>query len=261
MQDHGAAAVARAIAARRGDDAVWYVSAAELGRPRRWTHTVDASGGVGGELVLASGRRLVSSGVGCVLNRILNLTPPGFARTDARERDYAAAEVQALLVSWLAGLRRPVVHTPGGVGPLAARSRRQWLAGAVRAGVPVARELAATSARLVPKELQSTLVAVGPWRESPGAAGQPVEARDLPTGGMWSILVAGDRVHGPADAALAGRCLQLARHAGCALLGLTFENVAGRPILVDVDPFPRLLDETSVSAAADLLERLSGEPV
>lgn len=210
--------------------------------------------------MLASGRRLVSAGVGCVLNRILDLTPPAFARADARERDYAAAELQALMVSWLAGLGCAVVHTPGGVGPLAARSRRQWLAGAVRAGVPVARELAATSPRLIPKELHSTLVAVGPWRESPGPAGRPVEARDVPRGDLWSVLVAGSRVHGPADAALAGRCVQLARSAGCALLGLTFETVAGRPRLVDVDPFPSLLDETSVWAAADLLEDLCGAP-
>jgi hypothetical protein len=256
--DVGAAAVARAIAARWGEDSVWGVSPAELGRARRWTHTVSADGAVGGELILASGRRVVAAGVGCVFNRIRSLVPPAFARAPERERDYAAAELQALLISWVAGLGRPVVDAAGGVGPVAAHSRRRWLTRAVAAGIPVARDLAATSTRLVPREPGATPVVVGPWPDAPAAIGQPVEVREEPAGDLWPVLVAGDRVHGPLDERLSAACVELARDSGCALLQLTFGTVAGTPRLVDADPFPPLLDDVSVSAAADLLERLSG---
>jgi hypothetical protein len=256
--DAGAAAVARAIAGRRGDDAVWGVSPAELARARRWTHTVSADGTVGGELILASGRRVVAAGVGCVFNRMRSLVPPAFTRAPARERDYAAAEIQALLVSWLAGLGCPVVDAAGEVGPVAAHSRRRWLTRAVTAGIPVARDLAATSARLLPREPGATPVVVGPWPDAPAAVGQPVEAREAPAGDLWPVLVAGDRVFGPIDARLSAACVALARDSGCALLQLMFGTVAGTPRLADVDPFPLLRDDVSVSAAADLLERLSG---
>jgi hypothetical protein len=260
MQDRGAAAVARTLAARHGADAVCDITPAELARPRRWTHTVDANGRVDGELVLMSGRRVESARIECALNRIRTLSPPAFVRAGERERDYAAAELQALLVSWLAGLGRPVVHAPGGVGPVAARSRRQWLAGAIRAGIPVAREIAATSDRLVPSELRPALAVVGRSPGTANVAGQPVEARDATRHGQWRVLVAGERVHGPLPGGIARRCRELARDGACGLLGLTFAGASRRPRLVDVDPFPPLLDEASASAAADLLERLSGAP-
>ena len=235
--DHGASAVARAIAARRGEDAVLRLSPADLTRAG-WTHTIGAGGEVGGAVLTASGHRLAAGGVACVLDRLTAVLPPAFARAEARERDYAAAEMQALVLSWLTGLGCPVIRSPGAVG----LSRRQWLARAIRAGIPVEREVAATSARLVPGE-----------PVAPSAAGRPVEVRDHPGGPLRSVLVAGDRLHGDVDRALAGPCLALAADTGCGLLSLMF---AAR--LVDVDPFPPLADEASVGATAALLERLGG---
>jgi hypothetical protein len=223
--DPGAAAVARTIAARRGAAAVCHVTGGELAAPRHWTHTVGADGAVGGELVLTSGLRLVADGVGSVLNRLRTLVPPAFARAHAREQDYAAAELQALAVSWLAGLRRPVVYVPGGVGPLPARSRRQWLVAGSRAGLPVVRDVEATSLRVLPPEAQS------------------------------AVLLAGERAYG--DPALAERCVALGRATGGALLELRFATLGGEPRLADVDAFPPLLDAVSIGAAADLLERLA----
>jgi hypothetical protein len=229
--DLGAAAVARTIAARRGPKAVCHVTAAALAAPRHWTHTVGADGAAGGALVLASGQRLVADDIGSVLNRLRTLVPPAFSRAHAREQDYAAAELQALAVSWLAGLGRPVVHVPGGVGPLPARSRRQWLMAGRRAGLPVVREVEATRPRL---------------REV------------LPeNGARATVLLAGERAYGTTDPALADRCAALGRATGGALLELRFATLAGAPRLADVDPFPPLLEDASIGAAADLLERLA----
>lgn len=237
--DHGASAVARTIAARRGADAVLRLSPSDLTRAG-WTHTISPRGRVDGAVQPPSGHRLAPGGVACVLDRLTAIRPPAFARADDRERDYAAAEMQALVLSWLTGLRCPVIHAPGAAGAL---SRRQWFARAIRAGIPVGHEVAATSARLVPGQ-----------NVTPPAVGRPVEVRDRRDGPERMVLVAGDRIHGDLDDALAGPCLALAAATGCGLLSLTF---AGGSRLVDVDPFPPLADERSIDAAASLVERLS----
>ena len=260
MHDHGAAAVARAIAARRGDDAVCALSPGELGaataldahdrRERRCR-------GRAGARVRPAPR---------VRRRGMRAQPasrPSRRRRSRgrmpRERDYAAAEVQALVVSWLAGLRRPWCTRPVGSGPSppgrAASGSPQLSARAV----PVAREVAATSTRLSRSERSRRWPRSDLAGRRRAAASQPVEARDLPTGdrgrSWWPVT--GSTVR--QTRALAGRASQLAADAGCGLLGLTFETSPdGRTRRRR--SVPALLDETSVAAAADLLERLCGAP-
>jgi hypothetical protein len=192
--DRGAVAVARTAAARRGAGAVHLVTPSALAGARGWTHAVDARGAVTGDVVLRSGTVLAPDAIGCVLNRCFAVTAPAFAHAQPRERDYAAAEMHALVVSWLAGLGRPVVN--GADTMLGSTSRRQWLMRAIAAGIPVMRDVVATSASLVPRELRDRVTVRGPWPDTRLVARQPVEAGDAVDPPFVDVLVAGDRVHG-----------------------------------------------------------------
>jgi hypothetical protein len=207
-------------------------------------------------VVLASGTVLAPDAIGCVLNRCFAVAAPAFARAQPRERDYAAAEMHALVVSWLAGLGRPVINRAETM--LGSTSRRQWLMQAIAAGIPVVRDVVATSASLAPSELRDRVVVRGPWPDTRHLARQPVEAGDAiaPVAPLFvDVLVAGDRAHGELPASLGRRCVELARTAGHALLALSFAVRGPELRLAHVDPMPPLLDRPAVAAVADLLER------
>src|SRR6185312_9734522 len=187
---------------------------------RGWAHAVDERGGVTGDVVLRSGTVLAPDAIGCVLNRCFAVAAPAFARAQPRERDYAAAEMHALLVSWLAGLGRPVIN--GAETMLGTTSRRQWLMRAIAAGIPVVRDVVATSVSLVPRELRDRVTVRGPWPDTRHVARQPVEAGDAVVPPFVDVLVAGDRVHGALAPSLQRRCVELARGTGYTLLQLSF---------------------------------------
>ena len=256
--DRGAVAVARAAAARRSAGAVQLVTPSALAGARGWTHAIDAQGAVTGDVVLRSGTVLAPDAIGCVLNRCFDVTAPAFARAQPRERDYAAAEMHALVVSWLAGLGRPVINRAETM--LGSTSRRQWLMRAIAAGIPVVRDVVATSASLVPRELRDRVTIRGPWPDTRLVARQPVEAGDAVVPPFVDVLVAGDRIHGKLPASLARRCVELARGAGYALLQLSFAARGAQLRLAYVDPMPSLLDRIAVDAVADLLERSVASP-
>lgn len=256
--DRGAVAVARAAAARRSAGAVQLVTPSALAGARGWTHAVDAHGAVTGDVVLRSGTVLAPDAIGCVLNRCFAVTAPAFARAQPRERDYAAAEMHALVVSWLAGLGRPVINRAETM--LGSTSRRQWLMRAIAAGIPVVRDVVATSASLVPRELRDRVTIRGPWPDTRLVARQPVEAGDAVVPPFVDVVVAGDRIHGELPPSLARRCVELARGAGYALLQLSFDARGAQLRLAHVDPMPSLLDQGAVDAVADLLERSVARP-
>jgi len=251
--DRGAVAVARTAAARRGAGAVHLVTPSELTGARGWTHAVDARGGVTGDVVLRSGTVLAPDAIGCVLNRCFVVAAPAFARAQPRERDYAAAEMHALVVSWLEGLGCPVINRADTM--LGSTTRRQWLMRAIAAGIPVVRDVVATSVSLVPPELRDRVSVRGPWPDTRLVARQPVEAGDEVVPPFVDVLVAGDRVHGELPPSLQRRCVELARGAGHALLALSFVARGPQLRLAYVDPMPPLLDQVAVDAVAGLLER------
>ena len=236
------------------------VTPSALAGARGWTHAVDAHGAVTGDVVLRSGTVLAPDAIGCVLNRCYAVTAPAFARAQPRERDYAAAEMHALVVSWLAGLGRPVINRAETLTWPGSTSRRQWLMRAIAAGIPVVRDVVATSASLVPRELRDRVTIRGPWPDTRLVARQPVEAGDAVVPPFVDVVVAGDRIHGQLPPSLARRCVELARGAGYALLQLSFDARGAQLRLAHVDPMPSLLDQGAVDAVADLLERSVARP-
>jgi hypothetical protein len=169
-----------------------------------------------------------------VLNRIDGVPLWRFARSDPRDRDYAGMEFQALVASWLEGLRVPVLNPVCGGGTVRLPPRR-WCALAAAAGLPV-RPTAVTVGRRV---------AVGPERRAAGAEHV-----------AGSVLVTGDRAHGALAAALGAACVALAALAGRPLIRCTFATDGAGPVLADVEDPPALHDDHAVAAVVDHVHRL-----
>jgi hypothetical protein len=254
--DTTAMAVARATAIRH-DGGVLMVRPEQLGLARRWVHRVAPDGTASGEVVLGDGTRLADGDIACVLNRADVVPVPRFAAATAKDRDYAAMELRALVASWLAGLGGRVVDPPAGSGPGQVRSRRQWLALAYEVGLPVAASALATSARLPP---------VAGWRRWTGpvpAGGErhlgrrPVELEQPVDGPGSELLVVGHRAAGTLAGEVGDRCVALARAARSRLLRCHFTHPGDGPLLVDVDPRPALHQPAEVVAVAELLTRVA----
>lgn len=181
-------------------------------------------GGVESELVCADGRRLSSASLRGVANRLTHVLPPQFAGAAAADREYAAMETQALLVSWLSSLACPVVNaaSPRGLsGP--ALGLHEWTARAAAAGL-----------RCSPLALDA-------------AAARP------PAASLRRLLVVGPRVIGAeVGAGVASACALLARGSGCAVLGVDLAGEGAEPVFAAADPVPRLGPE-GAEAVAELL--------
>ncbi|QKV72713.1 hypothetical protein [Amycolatopsis sp. Hca4] len=226
--DSGAAAVASAVAARRGACAVTVVSPRRLAVAKRWVHTVAPDGTTATEIRLADGG-CVPSSPSAVLTRIDGVPPVRFARAGARDRDYAAMELHALFVSWLAGLPCPVVNPVNGNGSAAPAALPYWLLAARRAGLPVVHT--------------GHTVGTRAGRYSPPPERVPV----------GSVLVAGRHVTGDQAGRFGEGCAEVARATGCPLLEFRFAREAGAARLSAVDPRPALHDPAHVAVVAGYL--------
>jgi hypothetical protein len=219
--DRCTADVAGAVA-RRGATAT-VASSIELATAR-WSHRVE-SGSARTVVHLADGRVIDTAATDAVLNRIPALAPIGFGGADERERNYAAAEFQALFVSFLRSFGCRVVNGVDGHGPLGLWSWTRWIALAHRCGLAA-----------LPRPI--------------------VDVAGVSAPATFTLTVVGADVFDARDGtALTGRtadrCRRLARAAALDVLGLT---LAGGPVpqLAGVDPFPHVAGPTAV-AMAELL--------
>jgi hypothetical protein len=229
----------------------------------RWHHEIDPGGHARTRLTLPNRMELRDESVGCVLNRLQYVVHPWFARATQKDHDYANAELQALMCSWLAGLRRKVVNPilPSGM-PATTASARRWLWAASAHGLPVARSVVTTSGALVgqphPGERLSPRLC---W---PGGMGGtcgpgPAELAIDEAGAESSILIAGSTVRGPLASRFAQACLALARQTRHRLLELRFTCINAQARLVRVDSMPRLHDPDVIDAIARLLRQVALE--
>jgi len=244
--DSGAESVARSLVTRHGFDAVRIVRP-EVLSVASWSHRIDSTGKVSTRVTLPAAEPIEDSCVAAVLNRIRYLPVARFHRASSKDRDYAGAEMQALVASWLAGLGTRVVHvvrehpwlTP--MLPL-----QHWVQPAASCGLPVATRAVFSSSSLASHRFD---------RDSHIAEPSP---RDNTA---TTILVAGSRVDGPLAATFGERCLRTARRLGFPLLEFQFANEEGRPVLTHVEPVPPLLEPWARSLTVDLLEAIaSGSP-
>ncbi|HEX6780983.1 MAG TPA: hypothetical protein VF125_03025 [Solirubrobacterales bacterium] len=227
--DAGAELLAQELAHRAGATRVALVRGEELLLGSRLTHRLGEAGAVT-EIELADGRRLDSGELAGLACRLTHAPVPHFDRGEEVERRYAALEAHALLLSWLAGLRCPVVN------PVTSRG----LPGAC----PELPELftLAASCGLRGRGFRLDTRAEPQLRLEP-LDGEPRE-----------VLVAGRRVLGALGAEEAVACAELARRLNCPVLGIGLGASAqgGEPVLCGVDPLPRLGGE-GAAAVADLI--------
>jgi hypothetical protein len=177
-----------------------------------------------------------------------------FALAPAEEQAYAAAELSALALSWLASLGDGAVNRPAPAG-LSGRRRSllEWLALAARVGLPVADAALSSSAARAPigAGARRTLSADPLWAGSiPPLEDGPPRRRPallLDASEPRRALVAGDVVCGGPPALRA-----LARAANCEILEVLLREDGA---VVGADPVPALRSADHVAAVAALLER------
>jgi hypothetical protein len=174
------------------------------------------------------------------LEGVLTLRPAVFeaelGHLAADDRPYAAAELSAFLVAWLAALPCRVVNRPSPTSLLGPNWRReQWVQAAVSMGIPAA-----------------------PTRRT---GGLPTTSGNLDRAGCPAgvpVVVVGDRGLGDVAPELVDRAVQLARHANADLLEVWFEHADASARLLDASPCPPLQDPATADA---LLELLLEQPV
>ena len=235
----GAGEVAGALR-RLGHDVVILTALALEGST--WEHRIDAAGVC--TRLTPPGRSAIShTEVGAVLNRLSAPSLARFARSDPRDRDYAAAEWQALLMSWLEGLGDRVIGRVDGQGLRSLHAGLSWWQWAHWCG------LDAGGVITIPTPLVDP-VAPQPHR-----------------GDLVRFVLVGDRVlHWTGDqwedsvgrTAAAVRALGVAGDAD--LLGVDLCVSPDAMSLVGVDPRPALRDEVAV-AVAELLHARARRPV
>ena len=189
------------------------------------------------EWKLAGGTHIRSGELRSVFNR-LRLTPaPQFAAADAADRDYAAAELGALWVSWLAALQREgvfVVNPPGRGSLQTAYSYLEWL------------KLASVAGFAVPAETLEKSEEEKSWINTPDRLWLAAGANLVPAGNQ----LPGSKPALPNNFSHNLRTLQ--ENSGCPLLELVISDVDG--LLLEVNPFPQSTHPDTVDAVVAFLE-------
>jgi len=236
--DRSAGEVASSIAEFGRADHLIVVGAIELASAS-WSHRVIA-GAASTTVRLKDGTTIDTEAVGAVLNLVRALPAIGFTRSSERDRAYADCEQQALFVSFLRSFRCPVINDVDGQGPLGLWSPLRWAALAHRCGIETRPDGLSTGTRLLARRTKQN--------------GVPATTTAAPT----DVFVVGERVFGALSPTHANQCRDLAREAGCDLLGLTFDGGPSRQML-GADPFPPLAGPIAAEVARLLGERAAAE--
>ena len=189
------------------------VTPAQLALAPRWEHRVGRQTLT--SIRLANGVELRSEEICAVFNRLEHVEAPHWRNATANERQYVDQELQALVLSWLAGFRCPVVNSPtatGLAGPVWHTSL--WRRKAAQLGL----------ATLTYAENSE----VGEIRPAPCAA-------------QMQVLVVGDIVLGNAPVGVRDAARRLAATAGVVLMSAHFTiDAHGTPLFSSADLYPDL---------------------
>jgi hypothetical protein len=193
------------------------VRPADLSEPG-WRHFVGSARG-GGAIALG-GEVIPEEQITGVLTRLLWIDPAELGNVVAVDKEYAASEMSAFLLSWLSALECPVVNRPM-PGCLAGPPWRaaQWIAAATLAGV-----------RTVP---------LGEMMRSAAHA---------------RVTVVGGQCFGAVAAELRAGSRQLGDLAGVDLLEVAFDRDAADAAFLGANTFPPLDDEVVRTAVLGLLK-------
>jgi hypothetical protein len=187
----------------------------------RWSHRIDERGSASTTVVVPGGERIDSREVAAVWNRIRYLPQPAFRNAPEKDIGYAAAELQAVMASWLGALGDKVLPD---------MRRTLWEA-------PTPHPL--------------------PWLLLAGKFGIPSAKSSLYSASL-RLLLAGDEVVGSVAPRHEAACRAVARHLGHGLIEFVFCEEEGESRLLRIDAAPALKEAAAVDAASRLLQRMSG---
>jgi hypothetical protein len=266
-QDETVRAVYEALSVRQDQPKLLWLTDVELLSGIGWSHR-QADGVTTTTLRLSNGRSVCSTEITAVFNRLSFLNPHYFATFNEVDRQYAASEMFALLLSWLASLRCPFIN-PVGARDLAGGSRSLlgWLQLAGQSGLPTRQAQFTTNARLVAQKsyaVYQPMIGAGIMQTSfftpvaSGLAGQnPALLLSTVTQETRRLLVIGDEVSGDLPEMFAG-CLRLAQLSKTRLLECVFSHEDSLApenwLLSAVNPLPSLAP-SEAAAVAELLAR------
>lgn len=259
--DRSAVRIYCALRKRLGISKVEVVSGEELALAPRWTHRIE-SGSSHTELLLADGRRIRSDRVGLVFQRLQQIPLPQFDHSKPDDRDYASAEMHALLLSWLADFPCPVVNGAGPRGLCGTnRSRLEWSALAVQAGLPIrGSELVSEARRFAPSTFVPHVAHGDTGLEDPSMIVQPQGLGRVPLqylepveSEIYRLLVVGGRCLGILPGIEQAACVALAKLSGNSLLEIRFGQVRGQWRFCSATPLPEILPESVDFVAKALL--------
>lgn len=189
----------------------------------QWSQRIDGQGSARTLLRWHGGHRLDASQVGVVWNRIRLLPQAAFRASAAADRDYAGAELHALVASWLAemGARvEPPMRRHASVTPVL--HHLHWAGVASRCGLAL-------------------------------APAQPAPPED------FSVLRTPMELCGDVTAAwpapFVRACHAMAGELGFALLSLGFRGTPAAPLLCRVDAHPALSSPQQMQAVARWLRQ------
>ncbi|MBN3817314.1 hypothetical protein G3N57_12145 [Paraburkholderia sp. Se-20369] len=201
-----------------------------------------------------------------IFNRIVQLEGFPLQRSVTEDRDYAHAEMAALLLSWLAGVQCPVINRPSPVGLAGSVNRPLvWQKLAQKAGLRTTHAFVTTSTRRFPAPLRLKCV--------PQPGPQAVHASqfvrlnqfgwfaDSTDTSSDSVFVVGGRVIGNVSPSILAGALRLATMSGLDVLELHFSkntDASDSPSFVGADACPVSTDPMIVAAIADLLKAKAG---
>jgi hypothetical protein len=202
----------------------------------RWSHRVDSRGRAVTRIAWPD-NSLDSSSIGAVLNRLRYLPVPRFENAAPKDRDYAGAELQALILSWLGSLGAAAIH-PVRSHPLLVPNLppQHWAKSAAACGIPLARRTVATGARAL---------------HMPRAAQEPSFSESSQFAG--SVMVAGDRAGGTLAEEFGDQCRNVSKCLGLPLLEFNFAMDG----LAWVETYPSLSEPWACSLAVELLWRIA----
>jgi len=249
--DETAARVAARLLRRHPFVDTRLVSLDEIILAPQWAHRLEGAR-VESVLTLHDGTMIHSDAIGVVFNRLRYVDMPHFAVASAVDREYAVMEMFALLLSWLAALRCPVISpvSPQGLGgPSYTSLAWQYLAS--KSGLPTARVRLTSSVRRYP---MPGLIAYSMGPAAPGNV--PAWLVDPPGEQRSCAFVVGDQVFGGIPAEFIEPCLKLASLSGIEILLIHFVWSVSRAswVFSGVDPCPAMANEGILDSVVRLLE-------
>lgn len=250
--DLGALQVSEIIASKLGRKAV-YVMPSEVFALLQWSHRIDPFGRATTCIRLPNQADFDSKSIGCLFNRLRYV--PNRPFSSQKNRDYAGAELQALISSWLLELGvhlvNPLSIESGIASPI---SHPQWLSAAQQCGLPIFRYVNATAHKLIDKILPGEVL--NPLADWPGTSGVIPASIGLDHTVVIqreSILICGDQALGSLAQMFGDSCIKLAQKMRYNLLEVQFGLVQGQFRVIGVSPYPLLESSEAVDGAAQMI--------